>query len=329
MRKTRILTGLVIAILILTAIKISTVNSATSILRVDTTKQEYDLGESIYVSGNLTLDGALVGDALIALQIGDPTGTVAIRTLNTGRNPTFYLKVETLSVYSSDEYGQPKNSQVRGTSAYFTTTTKNNDVVSHDVLITVNLYDANNATMGVASALTTIPAQQEITITHPLPIPDTASTGNAIVFGNAYTDWPQNGGTPYSPEKYGPFEITSGAASKTSMAITAVYPQSTLGTFNLMFTTISGAGLGTYTVYVTTNYLGQYADANKAFQVRLVGDANGDKYINIKDIVIVAAAFGSKPGDSNWDSRADINKDKFVNIKDLVLVSGNFGKYGI
>jgi hypothetical protein len=329
MKKTGIPAFLIIIILMLITIKISTVNSVALLLLMSIDKQEYNIGENIYVSGNLTFDGSPVEDALIALQVTGPTGTVVIRTLNTGRNPTLQLKVETLSVYSSDEYGNPKNSQVRGKSAYFTTITRNNDVVSHVARITVNIYDANNATLGVASTQTLIPAQQEIPITHPVPIPDTASIGNAKVFGNAYTDWPQDGGTPYSPEKYGSFQITSGAASSTSMTISAVYPQSASGAFSLTFTTISGAGLGTYTICTTTSYLGLYADTNETFQVILVGDTNGDKYVNIKDIVIVGVAFGTQPGDSNWDSRADINKDKFVNIKDMVLASSNFGKYGI
>jgi ABC-type transport system substrate-binding protein len=47
--------------------------------------------------------------------------------------------------------------------------------------------------------------------------------------------------------------------------------------------------------------------------------------IDIFDIVVVAAAFGSSPGDANWDSRADIVKDYLIDIFDIVVIAGNFG----
>jgi len=57
------------------------------------------------------------------------------------------------------------------------------------------------------------------------------------------------------------------------------------------------------------------------------GDVNNDRYVNIKDAIIVGVAFGSKPGDPNWDPRADIIIDNIVNIKDSVIVGSNFGKH--
>jgi len=57
----------------------------------------------------------------------------------------------------------------------------------------------------------------------------------------------------------------------------------------------------------------------------LVGDCNTDGHVNSKDAVILGAAFGSKPGDSNWDPRADLNRDGYVNAKDSVILSNNFG----
>jgi len=56
------------------------------------------------------------------------------------------------------------------------------------------------------------------------------------------------------------------------------------------------------------------------------GDLNSDGIVNIFDLRIVAKAYGSKPGEPNWDSRADLNRDGKINIYDLVLVSANYGK---
>jgi len=56
------------------------------------------------------------------------------------------------------------------------------------------------------------------------------------------------------------------------------------------------------------------------------GDINADGIIDIFDITIVALAFGSKPGDSNWNPVADINNDGIVDIFDIVVVALHFGE---
>jgi hypothetical protein len=56
------------------------------------------------------------------------------------------------------------------------------------------------------------------------------------------------------------------------------------------------------------------------------GDLNSDGIVNIFDLRIVAKAYGSEPGEPNWDSRADLNRDSKINIYDLVLVSKNYGR---
>jgi ABC-type oligopeptide transport system substrate-binding subunit len=47
--------------------------------------------------------------------------------------------------------------------------------------------------------------------------------------------------------------------------------------------------------------------------------------VNIVDITICAKAFGSRPGDLRWDSRADLNSDKKVDILDIARVARKFG----
>jgi len=58
----------------------------------------------------------------------------------------------------------------------------------------------------------------------------------------------------------------------------------------------------------------------------MLGDINGDGIVDVFDFMIVAAAFGSKPGDSKWNPDADLNNDGLVDIFDVWAISKNFGK---
>ena len=50
-------------------------------------------------------------------------------------------------------------------------------------------------------------------------------------------------------------------------------------------------------------------------------DVNGDRTVDIYDVVIVALAFGSYSGNPNWNPVADLNEDEIVDIYDVVAVA--------
>ena len=56
------------------------------------------------------------------------------------------------------------------------------------------------------------------------------------------------------------------------------------------------------------------------------GDLNLDGKINLADLVILAHAYGSKPGDPNWNPAADINDVGQVNLADLVTLATHYGQ---
>jgi nitrous oxidase accessory protein NosD len=64
----------------------------------------------------------------------------------------------------------------------------------------------------------------------------------------------------------------------------------------------------------------------------LVGDVNNNFIVDMKDVALVAKAFGSSPGHERWNPIADITGSQYlvpdnkVDMKDVGLIAKNFGK---
>jgi len=59
---------------------------------------------------------------------------------------------------------------------------------------------------------------------------------------------------------------------------------------------------------------------------RILGDVNGDGKVDLTDLVLVALAYGSVPGDPNWNPDADLNQDGTIGLADLVTVALHYGE---
>jgi len=106
-----------------------------------------------------------------------------------------------------DSYGNPKNKFTKGSLAYFRISLNySQGPKTESILLTINVYDSNNTTIGIASYQGLITQGTSVFILA-LPIPKSAHLGNATAYVNAYTDWPHNGGVPYCPEASATFEI--------------------------------------------------------------------------------------------------------------------------
>jgi hypothetical protein len=58
------------------------------------------------------------------------------------------------------------------------------------------------------------------------------------------------------------------------------------------------------------------------------GDSDGDNEVAIGDYAVLSAAFGTIPGDPNWQPTADLDGDLEVSIGDYAILSFNFGLAG-
>jgi len=58
------------------------------------------------------------------------------------------------------------------------------------------------------------------------------------------------------------------------------------------------------------------------------GDIDGDNEVTLFDFGALVAAFGSMPGDSNWNPDADLDGDEEVTLFDFGILVSNFGAVG-
>ena len=57
----------------------------------------------------------------------------------------------------------------------------------------------------------------------------------------------------------------------------------------------------------------------------LMYDLNLDGKVDLKDVYLIGEAFGSIPGDSNWNPLTDVNGDGKIDLKDYFIIAKHFG----
>ncbi|MEM3361453.1 MAG: hypothetical protein QXV85_09665 [Candidatus Bathyarchaeia archaeon] len=227
-------------------------------LTLNTDKASYIFEEKINITGSLRGNGYLIPDSLIALQIKDASNhTRALRILPTS---SLYITcpVEVMSLYSCNQYGEPKNVFQIGEMAYFNVVIKNNEQNQLQAVVYVNPYDSSNASIGLATLETTL-SPGTASMIMGIPIEFVATSGYAIVYAGVLTDYPEKGGTPLSTEGKASFSIT-GSSGGTPTFMEPL-PQGYYGTI-LSFHYI-GQESGNYTIIATTNFMGKNAAQTK------------------------------------------------------------------
>ena len=94
----------------------------------------------------------------------------------------------------------------------------------------------------------------------------------------------------------------------------------------------TGLAYGTYnlTLYAQPVQNETYTSNNNfttMVQVTIPGDINGDFKVTLTDLVLLANAYGSKPGDAKWNPNADINGNGLVDLTDLGILALHYGQH--
>jgi len=210
-------------------------------ISVNTDRSLYDLGDIVSLSVKLS---GTSRSQNVAISVTDPTGhAVVTRTLSTdssGRASTEFgihedfktgtytttatvsvngvtykdtsrFKIESqfnqiriVLVEGTDQQGNP-SSFSRGDLGFVKVVVSANKPIA--TLITVNLFDSQLTTIGIASFRTTLSTGESEMILSFL-IPDDAAVGSADIYANAFSDWPSNGGIPQTVEFAAQVRIT-------------------------------------------------------------------------------------------------------------------------
>jgi len=86
---------------------------------------------------------------------------------------------------------------------------------------------------------------------------------------------------------------------------------------------------GTYKIWANVSAVyGEIYTVDNTFPA-ILGDANGDRTVNASDLSALSNAYGSKPGDSNWNPNCNFDGfdgDNKVDAYDLFALGKNYGK---
>jgi hypothetical protein len=185
------------------------------------------------------------------------------------------------------------------------------------------INQANNT--GIANALVTI-----LTPGHDVAINDLILLKTIV--GQGY-----NMSIGVTVKDYGMFSETFNVTVNANMTLigTQAVTLASAEKADLLFTnsTVSMI-MGNYTVSATAGPIpGQTNSSDNTVGgqvlVGIPGDLNGDGAVNVIDAIILADAFASVPGSSNWNPNADIIGDGVVDILDAIILANHFGQTSV
>lgn len=264
--------------------------SSTLLVTVQTDKPSYYVEENINVHGYVAFDGILVQDALVALEVHDPSDNPIItRTLNTSAT----------GIYSTDFILTPEASL--GMYTVHASCTHNEVRATNSTSFQLEQEPILSVTVRTGEGLYRV--GESVNVHGNVALQDSPLQGVLVAL-----EVQDPGGTP---------------------VVVRVLETQIDGSYQLAFQMSVGSNTGTYTVHASTSYESLKATATTTFQLKvesLLTDINGDGVVNILDIALVASAYGSYPGHDRWNPKCDIDGNELINIIDVALIAKDFGK---
>lgn len=292
-------------------------------LSLNTASSRY-FEQEMDINGTVTGNGYPVTDALVALEIRSYHGIIVVaRTLSTSTY-AWQLPLSIVGLTPSAQGGTPQNNFHVHSIAFFVVTIRNSATRSYNGVLMVNVYDSSNASLGVAVMSANFAAGKTSIMIPEVAIQAIANSGQATVCASVFSDYVENGGVPLCLEGEAQFTI-SGSAQGTPLSMDQP-ARGSYGTALRIHYSPQSNSTGNYTAYAAVSYMGNGATKSAQIQMSLAGDLTKVGSVGLTDLVLLALAYGSKPGDPNWNSIADITKDGRISLNDLVLLAQNYGR---
>jgi PKD repeat protein len=227
---------------------------------VKTDKTSYQLREKVSIYGNVTYNDIHVEEGLAAIQIRTPLGMNITRTSLLGPIGTQNFDIQILLLTLCDENGNPQQTVIRGRNAYFRVQIKNNGLSSRKVIATATIYD--NETIPIGS----ISREKDeflpggiLDFWQSVYIDPWVKNGTATICASVFSDWPEENGYPYCPERVATFAILESEYDETTPTQA---PEQFIqnGSYVIEFRLSPEPQPGTYVVSATAWYRGWKTD---------------------------------------------------------------------
>jgi hypothetical protein len=320
MKKTKILPFLFCVIIISSILTVSA--QSTLNVTILTDKPSYNRGDVVSVSGALTYNNQ-PATGLVGLLLKDSTNNpISLRTIRAGsvNNPPGIVS----AVFLSDLQGNPVSSASTGTLAYFTVTVVNKDSAPRDLYAIVSVYDNNGIPISIGYVFQQLVAVNgQLSGTVSIPMPSWAAAGNAYVYGELFSNLPDQGGVPIAQEISNQYTLTGVVQGSNQPSNSSGSPGSYATAFKLQ----ARAPIGTYNIFATLLSNGLIASNIASFQVKQPGDFNGDGIVDFNDLIGFANSWIAYYNTQALTTAADLNKDGKIDFNDLILFANAWITY--